>query len=492
MPPAEEADRFEAAYSAAVTEELPPPPEATPRAAPRAVAPAEGFALRGCVLTPAKRIEPGYVVIQGATIEEVTDRRPESVKVHETEGVIAPGLIDLHGHPEFNIFAAWEPPQQFVNRYSWRGSDLYQTLVRDPQNHLLDALPAWAQLRYAEVRALVGGVTAIQGTGGQARSYAEIRARVGGVTAIQGTGGLASSFQDEALVRNVDKWIFGAQVGRSLIDLPTPGSEFGMASLRSILDGIENDEVKAFYVHLAEGRSDNEVSRNEFGKLVALEALTPVTVVIHGTALIKEELADLRDAGAKLVWSPQSNLRLYGETTRAADALELGLPMGLGADWLPSGSTSLLAEIKVARRTITEQRGRPPTAKQLVDMVTRDAAMIAGLDERLGRLAAGRPADLVVFERREEDPWENVVEAEPSWVELVMIGGKLVYGRADWMPGLGAFVDQERVEPLIAWGKPMLLDTSYTAAVSDEEQPRLSELRAALIAEYPQVGPIFA
>ena len=208
--------------------------------------------------------------------------------------------------------------------------------MRDPQNHLREVLPAKTQLRYAEIRALVGGVTAIQGT-----------------------GGLATSFQDEALVRNVDKWIFGAQVGRSLIDLPTPGSEFGMDSLRRILDGIESGEVRAFYVHLAEGRSDNELSRNEFGKLVALDALTPATVVIHGTALSQDELADLRDAGAKLVWSPQSNLRLYGETTRAADALELGLPIGLGADWLPSGSTSLLAEIKVARRTIAAQRGRP-------------------------------------------------------------------------------------------------------------------------------------
>src|SRR4029453_9292272 len=104
---------------------------------------------------------------------------------------------------------------------------------------------------------------------------------------------------------------------------------FRMDSLRSILDGITNHEVKAFYVHLAEGRSDNEVSRNEFGKLVALNALTPATVVIHGTALTKDELAELRDAGAKLVWSPQSNLRLYGETTRAADALELGPPVDL-------------------------------------------------------------------------------------------------------------------------------------------------------------------
>jgi hypothetical protein len=38
----------------------------------------------------------------------------------------------------------------------------------------------------------------------------------------------------------------------------------------------------------------------------------------------------------------------------------------------------------------------------------------------------------------------------------------------------------------------MLLDISYTAAEATDEQPRLSELRSALIDEYPQVGPIFA
>ncbi len=42
-----------------------------------------------------------------------------------------------------------------------------------------------------------------------------------------------------------------------------------------------------------------------------------------------------------------------------------------------------------------------------------------------------------------------------------MIGGDLAYGRADWLPGLSADADQDRLEPLIAWGKPMLLDTSY-------------------------------
>jgi 5-methylthioadenosine/S-adenosylhomocysteine deaminase len=462
--------RFEAAYRAGVTEEVAPPTaegdgwrELLLRAAPT-----EAIALYGCVLTAARAVEDAYVVIDGTEIKGVSEKRPEGVRVHETDGVIAPGLIDLHGHPEFNIFAAWEPPRQFVNRYAWRGSEIYQELVRDPQNLLLESLPPKTQLRYAEIRALVGGVTAIQGTGGQATTY-----------------------QDEALVRNVDKWIFGGQVGRALIDLPDPDSEWGMDSLRSILAGIEGGEVKAFYAHLAEGRSDNELSRSEFGKLVELDALTPATVVIHGTALAREQFAQLRDAGAKLVWSPQSNLRLYGETTRAADALEVGLPVGLGADWLPSGSTSLLAEIKVARRCLAEQ-GHEPTAKQLVDMITRDAARIAGLEEKLGQLKGGRPADVVVFERRREDPWENVVEANPSWVELVMIDGDLAYGRADWMTDLVAESDQGRLEALIAWGKPVLLDTTYTAEAADQEQPPLAQLRADLTAEYPPVGPIFA
>ncbi len=98
----------------------------------------------------------------------------------------------------------------------------------------------------------------------------------------------------------------------------------------------------------------------------------------------------MAEKGAKLVWSPQSNLRLYSETTKAAEALDAGLLVGLGADWLPSGSTSLLAEMKVARRCLIEQ-GHQVEAHKLVEMVTSDAAAIAGLADKLGRLDAGPP-----------------------------------------------------------------------------------------------------
>ena len=47
-------------------------------------------------------------------------------------------------------------------------------------------------------------------------------------------------------------------------------------------------------------------------------------------------------------------------------------------------------------------------------------------------------------------------------------------------------------EEVLAWGKPMLLDTNYAAVPSGQTLPRLAELSAQLIERYPQIGPIFA
>ena len=463
-------DAFEQAYRAGVAEELPGAGADAARAVDTGArrgreAMAAGVAFGGCVLTPDERLEPGFVVVGAdGLIAEVTGTRPGSVPVLDTGGVVLPGLIDLHGHPDFNVFSAWEPPQLFTNRNEWRGSDLYARLVRAPQNALIDALPPGTQNRYAEIRALVGGVTAIQGTSG------------------------AAVTDEESLVRNVDRRIFGRHRARALIDLPPEDGD--VTALTRILAQVADGKVDAFYLHLGEGRPDDAVSTAEFDRMVELGALTPATVVIHGVAFDRGQLGTLGEAGARLVWSPQSNLRLYGLTTAAADALDVGLPTALGADWLPSGSPSLLTELKVARRVLGRQ-GRAVDHRELVGMVTTGAASIAGLGDELGALAAGRPADVLVLERRHDDPWVNVVEAEPAWVELVTIGGSITYGRADWVDGLAPGA-ADRLEEVVAWGKSMLLDTAYAAGRTAGPPPTLAELRAALIANYPPVGPIFA
>ena len=105
----------------------------------------------------ARRGAHGYVVVAGDRIAAVSTRRPRDVPVHDTVGgVICPGLIDLHGHPDFNVFAAWEPPRRYINRYQWRQREpLYQSLIRDPANRLRRALPAQTLLRYAEIRVVL-------------------------------------------------------------------------------------------------------------------------------------------------------------------------------------------------------------------------------------------------------------------------------------------------------------------------------------------------
>jgi 5-methylthioadenosine/S-adenosylhomocysteine deaminase len=432
----------------------------------RRVAAIETIALGGQIITPDGPVR-GWLTIQGGLITAISTRKPAGARVLQTDGVILPGLIDLHGHPEFNVFAPWEPPKTYLNRYAWRGSEQYHALIRKPQDKLAKALPSGTQLRYAEIRALVGGVTAIQGAGGVAPPATE------------------------SLVRNVDGIIFGERHAGAVIDLPESLSSRGGPGLKTNLEDIATGAVNALYIHLAEGQRANQRSIDEFDHLMKLGALTPATVIIHGSALTRNQLGQAADAQAKLVWSPQSNLRLYGETTRIGDALDVGLPVALGADWLPSGSTSLLAEMKVARQELIDQ-GHPLSAKDLVAMVTSGAADIAGLKDKLGSLEVGRPADVLVLARRDTDPYESVCAAIPNDVELVLIGGDLTYGRADWVGTLAEDPADPNLEPVLAWGRPMLLDTSYQGQPDKGLTPRLAQLRADLTSTYPPVGPIWA
>ena len=61
----------------------------------------------------------GYVTVDPGVIDSVSRKKPEGVDaVVDTEGVIVPGLLDLHNHPDFNVFAPWEPPKVYAEPLS--------------------------------------------------------------------------------------------------------------------------------------------------------------------------------------------------------------------------------------------------------------------------------------------------------------------------------------------------------------------------------------
>ena len=101
----------------------------------------------------------------------------------------------------------------------------------------------------------------------------------------------------------------------------------------------------------------------------------------------------MKDHGASMIWSPLSNLLLYGQTADISAAKESGILIGIGSDWSPSGSKNLLGELKPAR-LFSQEHGGIFTDCEIVSMATCNTAKILQWHASVGSLEAGKRADL--------------------------------------------------------------------------------------------------
>ena len=149
------------------------------------------------------------------------------------------------------------------------------------------------------------------------------------------------------------------------------------------------------------------------------------------TALSAEQFQRWSARGGTLVWSPLSNLWLYGQTTNVAAARQARLRICLGPDWSVSGSKNLLGELKVADLWNQHHLNGLFTDQELCQMVTSNAADALGLEDRIGRLRPGLAADLVVLAARRADPYRNLIESTEAQVLLVVANGRTCYGTSE-------------------------------------------------------------
>ncbi len=441
-----------------------------------ASASSSGILLEGTVVTmnPAREVIPnGRVLVRDGRIIAVWRGAVPPPGVDVTGAVrpplgphayIYPGLINLHDHPFFGVLPLWQPPRShaqpalgrplgtepYGNRYQWN-TRLVQPeeaarLISNPSSVLTDgaALDASVDvIKFAKARMILGGTTTTQGVG-------------------------SNPAYDGLLARTVEAVNFGRRKIFSRVGAIGSMDDGERSTLRQ---GIGDGLVDAWLIHLAEGVRDADrrggdltSSRAEFAALRDL--LTDATVIIHGVGLEPEDFVEMRHApaahddgsgdgrGAKLVWSPLSNLLLYGKTTAIYDALAAGVLVSLGTDWAPSGSANLLTELKVADRTLRDGLllgGRrdivpslaPSGAKDtgakeraldqlLVEMVTINPAMTVRWDDQVGSIEAGKAADLLVIDTKSlpespqgipASPYRRLIDATERNVSLVMVGG---------------------------------------------------------------------
>ena len=335
-----------------------------------------------------------------------------------TGGLVAPGLIDLHNHLAYNTLPLWiGRDRAYETRYQWPGAPTYQSDVSNPAQALGIAAPA-AALRFAEVKAIVGGVTAIQGSPPLTRAF------------------------PGWMVRNVEKEEIGSKQPIFQSVLPASDEQLDATAGRLELG-------RAFIYHLGEGVAPK--LRDEFQQLADHRCVGAGLIGIHSTALTAADFAEWAAFGAgAVVWSPFSNLWLYGGTTDVVAARAAGIKVCLGSDWTPSGTRNVLGELKIAAEWNHQSLAGALTDADLVEMATANPGdtLARAWGVQVGRLVPGALADITVFGADGGDPWGSVLGATERNVRLVLVGGRPAYGNRTLLAAAGA-VD---VEPISVAG----------------------------------------
>ncbi|MGH2708989.1 MAG: amidohydrolase family protein, partial [Actinomycetota bacterium] len=234
------------------------------------------------------------------------------------------------------------------------------------------------------------------------------------------------------------------------------------------------------------GLPTDERSRREFQTLKQKGLLRAETAIIHGTAFGDAEFAEMGAAGAKLIWSPQSNRVLYGQTTDIRLALQHGVSVSLGVDWNPSGSDDLFGELRVAAEFNENQFGGVIQNSDWTKMITVNPAKALALDTQIGRLAPGFKADLTVLRSRSSDPHGSLLANHPQDVEMVWVGGELLYGRESV---LQKFRPDQCDALEVNGAKKRICVVDRTSPVAKSGQT-LADIRTILLSKYPQLSPL--
>lgn len=407
--------------------------------------------LHGAIVTPAGFFPDGTVAISGDTIREVyPERTPAGSggRDIDTGGIICPGFIDTHNHAAYAVYRRWKVERRFNGRFDWRGKTrcglhivpepepYYRDNVSVPHGAIMQGDQAQRDalltrlLQYGQVRGLLGGATtmvidadfkpgknSLQGLPGFVRDTHDWPARVWGILDVS----------------CIQSW---------------PGEKGKQPQDKIWLEDIQEDLAKGtgkLLIHLGEGL-DN-YSRGEFRTMKETKKLlTPHTALIHALALSDTEWKEVAAVGAGVIWSPTSNLRLYGRSIDIGQVIGRGIPVALAPDWTISGSSTVLDELAVVR----ERYGAWLKPEALLDMVTETPARIMGF-QKLGRVAPGYLADLLVFAgnapRDRSEAASQIVTAGIDALKLALIGGQAVYGLGDLM-GSFSFQDQMAPEPI--------------------------------------------
>ncbi len=370
------------------------------------------YALRGLVMTPDGPRTNWTVHVRDDVIVAVTNVAIAGVTNVNTGGIIFPGLLDVHNHPAYNSF-----PTLMFNNFPYGHRDEWGEYDAEYDD-------------WKTKRTTLRGLAAVSDSSTDViTKYGECLELMAGCIAIQGQSNADPEHSHPVVIlKNIEQ--FPARTWADIFPWTSTAAERS-----NLLAKIEGGAVNASMIHLCEGT--DTTARAQFAAWRDWGMLDETTAIIHGAALNAADFAQMAAAGAKLIWSPMSNMKLYAGTANVKAARDAGVVVGLSPDWTPSGCFNMLEELGYAWYLNQTIFSNAFTARDMCDMVTINNAKCAGLDDHYGKIAVGYNAGLAVIEGDPADPYMSLISARPPNVLLTIVDGTPRYGEPSLMTALG-------------------------------------------------------
>lgn len=436
------------------------------------VLPAEGTAngarlYMGVVLMDGKTLNGGQVLVnaEGTITCAACDCSGEAEaagaeRISCPAGVISPGLINGYDRINYQKSPGAGSVERYEHRHDWdRGNDGHNSM--SPGGAASDD-----GVRWAELRQVMSGTTSIVSSGGKPGFLRDLTA-ASWSTSISQEGLREPGLYQEAFPLSDSS-------GKEL----TSGCDYS-----SIKTPDDIPALSAFMAHVSEGIEES--AHNEFRCLSgqgekSQDLMTSRTAVVHGIALTAAEIAKMAERGTSLIWSPRSNVSLYGDTSMVTAYKQLGVNIALSTNRLMLGSMNLLRELQCANYLNQVHYSQAFTDEELWRMVTANAADATETWEKVGRIAKGKVADLAIYRLNSfaKSPHRAVISANPEDVVLTVRGGKALYGDK-------AVVDALTVGAEKACEEVPVCGTSKAACVESEAGKTFATLKEANKTSYP-------
>jgi 5-methylthioadenosine/S-adenosylhomocysteine deaminase len=192
--------------------------------------------------------------------------------------------------------------------------------------------------------------------------------------------------------------------------------------------------------------------------------------VVHGVWLSPRDIAQIAEAGARVVHNPISNLKLKSGVAPILDLYRAGIDIAVGCDNCSCAETQ---NIFTAMRmlcllpAVTEPDPGPINAGYALKAATLSGARAVGLGGKVGALKPGMAADLTILDL-----------TEPAFVPFNSAARQIVFAES------GRAVETVFVDgrPVVRGGKLVTLDETKLAAEAAELAPAFRRDAANLAA----------